>query len=498
MGNLLLLVIVLAPLFASVLIPLLKRKSKAVPLILSAISVGMSFFASIALAYVIYFHGRISYNLGGWGLPWGIELAGDYLNIVFAVTVAGVGFLTIIYSWEYINRLLSVEKQRTFYYSLLCLMLGSIQAFLLAGDLFTMFIYISVFSLAGVALIAIGGEDQAVWAAVRYLILSTVGGVFLLLGIALLYYFTGTLNMVELSHRLSGVAGTKSVLTAVVLLIVGFSVKAALFPLHVWMPDAHAFAPSPVSAVLSGLVIEMGAYGILRSMLFLFQLKISAITVSVSHILCWMAGAAIIYGAVAAIFQKDLKLIFAYSSVSQIGYIVLGISLGSYLGLLGGLLHIVNHAVLKSTLFLCAGALFYKTGRRDLDQLRGMGKKMPFTCGALAIAALAMIGMPPFCGFVSEWYICLGAIDSGHIGFAVVMLAGSLLSVVYYMKVINSLYFKFPRDLNAAEIVVDEAPLSMLAPIWLLALAAIGLGLFNRLPLLWLKRAVASILIVSG
>jgi multicomponent Na+:H+ antiporter subunit D len=276
--------------------------------------------------------------------------------------------------------------------------------------------------------------------------------------------------------------------------MVGFSVKAALFPLHIWMPDAHAFAPSPVSAILSGLVIEMGAYGMVRSLFFLFRLKGGLSASPLNLTLCWLAAAAIIYGAVGAIFQQDLKLILAYSSVSQIGYIVLGIGLASYFGLLGSMLHIINHAVMKSALFLSAGALFYKTGWRTLKELQGMGKQMPITCGALALAGIAIVGSPPACGFVSEWYICLGAIESQHTIFAVIVLGGSLLSTIYYLRIINSLYFKAPSQTEAAVAAVREAPLSMLMPIWILALASLGLGIFSRFPLLWLEKAVVGIL----
>lgn len=485
-----LLIIIMAPLVAAVLIPWLGQIQKEVPIILSLLSTAVSGVVSFVLAYYVFVHGRISYDLGGWGLPWGIELAGDYISVILVITVSWIGFLAIIYSRAYVRNLLFQPKQQVFYYSLFCMLIGAMLAFLLAGDLFTMFVYLSVFSLSGVALIAISGENQAIWASFRYLLLSTTSGIFVLLGIAFLYYFVGTVNLVELSRRLGGITHAASVVTALSLIILGFSIKSALFPLHVWMPDAHAYAPSPVSAMLSGLVIEMGAYGMVRAIFFLFQLKGGG---DIGVVLCWMAAVAILYGAIAANFQQDLKLIFAYSSVSQIGYIIMGISLASSFGLLGGLLHIVNHAVMKSALFLCAGALFYKTGWRTLRQLEGMGKQMPFTAGALALVGIAMIGVPPACGFVSEWYICLGAIEADRTVFAIIMLLGSVLSTVYYLRIVNSLFFKLPNNNSSSAIAIDEAPLSMLMPIWILALSAVGLGLFNRLPVLWFEKAVMGV-----
>ncbi len=494
MENVLLLIIIMPPLVAAILIPWLGQTHREMPLLLSLAGMGISALAAAALSFSVFSHGRISYNLGGWGLPWGIELVGDYLSTLLVLTVTLIGLLTVVYSRAYISKLLPSQKRQGFYYCLLCLLLGSMLAFLLAGDLFTMFVYLSVFSLAGVALVAISGGEQAIWASLRYLLLSTASGVLILLGIGLLYYFTGTLNIAELSQRLTNLTHTKSVLTALSLIIVGFSVKAALFPLHVWMPDAHAFAPAPVSAMLSGLVIEMGAYGMVRSLFFVFRLKGGLDASPLNLTLCWLAAAAIIYGAIGAIVQQDLKLILAYSSVSQIGYIVMGIGLASYFGLLGSMLHIINHAVMKSALFLSAGALFYKTGRRTLTELQGIGRQMPMTCGALALAGIAIIGSPPACGFVSEWYICLGAIESNQTIFAVIVLSGSLLSTVYYLRIINSLYFKAPNQTEAAAVTVEEAPLSMLMPIWILSLASLGLGIFSRFPLLWLEKAVAGIL----
>ena len=494
MQNVSLLLFTILPLLVcAALIPWLGKLGADVSWLLSLGALALALLMSSVLCFLVFRHGVLSYELGDWGLPWGIELTADYLSVILLLTVTVIGILTVAYSRDYIAKSLPRLEQQTFYYCLFCLLLGSMLAFLLAGDLFTMFVYLSVFSLSGVALVAVSGEPQSVWAAFRYLILSTASGVLILLGIAFLYYFSGTLNVAELSRKLGTFTSTDSVRTALTLMLVGFGIKAALFPLHLWMPDAHAFAPAPVSAILSGLVIEMGVYGMVRSFFFMFRLKGSLVISSFNTILCCLAAAAIIYGAVGAIFQEDLKLIFAYSSVSQIGYIVMGLGLASYFGLLGSMLHIINHAVMKSALFLAAGALFYRTGWRTLRELEGMGKRMPFTAGALALAGIAIIGIPPAGGFVSEWYICLGAIERQQAVFAVFILGGSLLSTVYYIKIINSLYFKVPEKINTAA-AVREAPLSMLLPIWMLALASVGLGVFSRFPLLWLEKAVAGLL----
>ncbi|MBI5788455.1 MAG: hypothetical protein HZA78_06345 [Candidatus Schekmanbacteria bacterium] len=489
-----LLLIVIIPLMGAIIAPLLGQKKSQAAFMIALIAALLSWSLIVFLAGQVFSHGRISYPLGNWGASWGIELAADYLTVVLLLTVNSIGLLITIYSYSYIEKLLPEAKRRIYYYCLLCMLLAAMPAFLMAGDLFTMFVYLSLFSLAAVALIAIGRERQAILAGLRYLILSTTGGVLILLGIALLSYFTGTMNLNELTKRMAHITNVKPVLVAISIIIIGFGVKAALFPLHLWLPDAHGFAPSPISAILSGILIELGAYGILRCVFLLVQLKSREIYPFINNILCWMSVLAIIYGAVGAILQQDLKLILAYSSVSQIGYIVLGIALSSYYGLLGGMLHIINHAVMKSALFLSAGALLYKTDKRTLKELEGVGKQMPYSAGALALTGIAIVGIPPACGFVSEWYICMGAIQAGRMGFAICVLGGSFLSTIYYLRIINALYFKPVNGGKDTRVAINEAPLGMLVPIWILTFASLWLGIFNRWPLQWLEKMVAGIL----
>jgi len=456
----------------------------------------LAFFFCSCAVWRLYTMGPISYWLGGWEPPYGIEVYFDYVStITFLMTALGI--LVIVYSKRYILHDISEEKLPT-YYTLVLLILGGMVGFSVAGDMFNLYVFLEILSLSGYALIAITEEKLNAMASFKYLVMGSVSSVSVLLGVALLYNVTGTLNMADMALRLQQFGPTTAVYVALVLFIIGFSVKAALFPVHVWLPDAHALAPSPVSALLSGLVIKIGIVGMLRVLYCIYKLGGPVDFTSVTNFMGWLAAVTVLVGAFFAFFQDDIKMIFAYSSISNIGYIIMGISLVSftqpekgYLGMMGGLVHVFNHAIIKSTLFLCAGALIYKTGFRKLSDLRGIGKKMPITCGALTIAALSIAGIPPTAGFICKWYIILGAIEFGKPIFAAALLLGAMFVFAYYIKIINALFFREPNEPITE---VEEAPLSMLVPIIILAIGCLVMGVFAYLPLAVIRPAAATML----
>jgi multicomponent Na+:H+ antiporter subunit D len=324
--------------------------------------------------------------------------------------------------------------------------------------------------------------------------MGAISSVTILFAIGILYSLTGTLNMADMAVRLRGVEPFPAAV-AVAALTLGFCVKAALFPMHIWLPDAHSIAPGPVSAILSGLVVKVGVLGMLR----MFQIMYSAQLFDLSSLnvaLMWLGAISIVMGALFAMVQEDIKMMLAYSTISNIGYIFMGLGLASTFGIIGATVHIFNHAIIKATLFLGAGALIYQTGYRDLRDLRGIAKAMPVTSACIAVGAVSIVGIPPTAGFLCKWYIALGAVEADHPFFAFALVFGALFIFIYYIRMVNAFYFRPPRDPAILE--VREAPASMLIPILVLATLCLVMGVLGRIPLSFIEPAVTRLLAPIG
>ncbi len=282
-------------------------------------------------------------------------------------------------------------------------------------------------------------------------------------------------------------------MAAVALIIVGMGIKLALFPLHVWLPDAHSYAPPVVAAILAGIQIEVAAYVIVRFMLTIFQPEYFIDILPVTTIIGWVAAVGIIFGSVMAIAQKDFKRMLAYSTVAQVAYIGLGIGLANPFGLIGALLHILNHAFMKSCLFLIAGGIRYQTGLHAIPQFAGLGRKMPLMMGAFTVAALSMVGIPPMAGFFSKWYLVLGGVEANNWVFVAVILASSLLTAVYFFRMIEKL-FTTPSSSDPAVEQATEPPARILVPILILAAGIIVLGLINAFIVSHVLNPIAALL----
>jgi multicomponent Na+:H+ antiporter subunit D len=269
-------------------------------------------------------------------------------------------------------------------------------------------------------------------------------------------------------------------MAAVALIVIGMGIKLALFPLHVWLPDAHSYAPPVIAAILAAIQIEVAAYVLIRFMFSVFQPLYFIEHLPVTTVIGWVAAAGIIFGSVMAIAQKDFKRMLAYSTVAQVAYIGLGIGLANPLGLVGGLLHILNHAFMKSCLFLIAGGIRFQTGLHEIRQFAGLGRKMPLMMAAFTAAALSMVGIPPTGGFFSKWYLILGSIDANNWVFVAVILISSLLTAVYFFRMIEKLY-TVPSSGNVAAERATEPSARILVPILVLATGVIVLGLINAL-----------------
>ena len=452
-------------------------------------------FAAVQLILRVAREGPFSYPLGGWKPPLGIEFRFDEFSAVAGV-ICLIGWLAVLYSVRYVEWLRELPKQRIpYYYALLLLNLGGMLGFAITGDLFNLFVFLEVLSLSAYALVAVSGEPTAAMAAFKYLLLGAISSLLVLFSIGLLYAMTGTLNMADVTARLSSVGGTAPVALALALFAVGFMVKAALFPLHIWLPDAHAIAPSPVSAVLSALVVKVGIIGMLR----VYQIYYGARVLNLSTlnlVLVWLGAISIVMGAFFAIFQDDIKLMLAYSTISNIGYIVMGLGLASQYALIGASVHVFNHALIKATLFLAAGAFIYRTGYRTLTDLRGIGRSMPLTTAAISIGAISIVGIPPTAGFLCKWYIALGAFQAGQPFFGFALVFGALFIFIYYIRMVNAFYFQAPVHREVLE--AREAPASMLGPILILAALCLIMGILGRIPLSFIEPGVVRLLAPLG
>jgi multicomponent Na+:H+ antiporter subunit D len=473
------------PLLGAVLIPLIARLNRRLPEWLALLIT----LCLLGAAGGLYFRGPayLTYAVGGHLPPLGINLVLDGLSHLLLLTVSLVTSLVVIYSMTYLEQ----YTGKRWFYALYLMILTGMNGVLLAGDIFTLFVFLEIAALATYTLVAFGVEKKELEAALRYLMIGTVASILILFGIGLLYGLTGTLNFMDLSRSLPEGAPYAKILISV-LFLVGFGMKAALVPFHAWLPDAHTSAPAPVSATLSGVLIKvLGVYALIR--IFYNVLGLSPV---ISGILSFLGVLSILAGGLLALGQGDLKRLLAYSSISQVGYIILGVSLGSPLGLLGGLFHLFNHALFKSLLFLDAGAIEYSTGTRNLKELGGLKEKMPWTYVTTLTASLSISGLPPFNGFWSKLLIIFACIQLGRLWLAAAAILGSILTLAYFLKVQKYAFFeKLPDKL----VDIREVPWSMRLPMVLLALLCLAIGLvFPLMVNVFINPAVAAVTAYLG
>ena len=477
------LLIIAAPLLASIVLPVLGlwKRQAAYPVTLLVLL--FSFGTSVLVAATVTSSGPIQYFMGGWEPPWGIEYRIDHLGAIMLLLLTFITLLVAIYSKESIAA--EAPDKEVPFYSVFLLLVSGLTGIVATADMFNLYVFLEITALSGYALISIG-DRTAVVSAFRYVILGTVGACFYLLSVSYLYSVTGSLNMADLARILPDLYQSRVVLVAFAFFISGISIKMALFPMHAWLPAAYASAPSAVSALLAATTTKVAAYVMVRVMFFVFEPRFSVDLIPVTTLLSWMGAVAMIVGSVVAIAQKDIKRMLAYSSVAQIGYIVLGIGLANRMGLTGGLLHIVNHAFMKGCLFLVAGAIVYRTGFRHISDFRNLSTKMPWTAATFTVAAFSMIGIPPTGGFFSKLYLLIGAVDAEQWVFVGLILFSSTLAIVYLGNVIRYMYFQKDEassesveGIGLAAPVKNEAPLTMLAPMLALAAGIMLLGIFN-------------------
>ncbi|MDO8287627.1 MAG: monovalent cation/H+ antiporter subunit D family protein [Parvibaculum sp.] len=429
-------------------------------------------FAISVLLFAATFDGEIiSYHLGGWAPPIGIEYRVDMLNAFVLTIVSGTGVLTLLYARASVAHEVDA-KQHGLFYTAFVLCLTGLLGVTITGDAFNVFVFLEISSLATYAIVASGAKTdrRALTAAYNYLIMGTIGATFFVIGLGLLYMITGTLNMADLAQRLLEHGDSRTLRMGYAFILVGLGLKLAMFPLHQWLPNAYTYAPSAVSAFLSATATKVAIYVLLRFLFSVFGFSIPFEADILFLVVLPLALAGSLIGAYIATYQDNLKRLLAYSSISQIGAMLIGVSMLSASGLMAAIIHLFNHAVTKASLYMVAGAYAKEAGTVSIRELRGVGRDMPFTTAAFVVGGMSLIGIPLTVGFISKWYLVEAALMRGWWPVVIVIVVSSLIALIYVGKFIEAAYMH-PAPQG---IIRREAPLTMLIPMWIFA----GLSLF--------------------
>ncbi len=428
---------------------------------------------SIGLMTQVIDQGVVVYELGGWAAPWGIEYRIDKLNAFVLVIVSSIAAVAMPYARQSVDKEVPRDRQYLFYSMMLLCMTGLL-GITITGDAFNLFVFLEISALSSYVLISMGRDRRGLTASYRYLVMGTLGATFYIIGVGMMYMMTGTLNMADLARLIPEVAETRTIQAALAFLTVGLCLKLALFPLHMWLPNAYTYAPSVVTVFLASTATKVSVYVLIRIIFTVFGGVGLLKTVQVSDLLMILAIAGMFAGSAVAIYQMNIKRMLAYSSVAQLGYMILGVAMANVSGVTAGIIHLFNHAVTKGGLFMAMGCIMYVIGSVRLDDMKGLGKRMPWTMAAFVAGGLSLIGVPLTAGFISKWYLIQGALENGWWPIAVLIVLSSLLAVIYIWRVVEVAYFQAPPEGHEA---VTEAPLSMLVPMFILIGATYYFGI---------------------
>jgi len=470
----------ITPLLAAPIVALLRPRHMA--WLTATLTSAMAFALAVAIARDVRITGALRYQMGGWQPPLGSKLHIGAFGALLLLLVTGASTLALLGCRASLDRQIESARQPWFYAAWLLAMAG-LSGILVTGDAFNAFVFMEVSSLATYVLIAAGPDRRGLIAVFQYLVMGTIGATFYLIGVGLLYMMTGTLNFADLEMRLAGVTDMRPVLVAAAFITVGLALKAAVFPLHAWLPNAYARAPHGVTVFIAACATKVSLYVLIRFDFLVFQANLAGHSRQFTDFLVPLALLGMLIGSAVAMFERDLKKLLAWSSIGQLGYILLGAGLVEQAGLTASLTHMFAHSLAKATAFLAVAALALRHQRLDLSDLGGAFRRMPWTMGALVLAGVSLIGMPGTAGFVSKWLLIQAAMASGPYGgwLVAAILASSLMAVVYIWRIVEAAAFGPDTDPTASP--RGEAPLGMLAVLWTAALANIWFGLDTGLQL---------------
>jgi len=470
--------LVVLPLMVAVLVALSRSEKLAwaATLLTAAVSI---FLSAAALQHVLSV-GPIEYAMGGWAPPMGISYHIDGLNAPVLLLISLIAFFTTLYALPSVVAEVEPKKRAPFYAAFLVSLAGLL-GMVTTADAFNVFVFLEVSSISTYVLVAMGSsrDRRALVAAYNYLIMGSIGATFFVIGIGFIYMQTGSLNMIDIAGILQETGAHESRVTqlAFAFIVIGLGLKLAMFPLHLWLPSAYAYAPSFITAFLAATATKAALYLLLRFVFTVFDPDWSFVATSLKYLVAGAAIIAMVAASLQAIFQKDVRRVLAYSSVAQVGYMLLGIGMATTLGLTAGYLHLINHAMMKGALFLAVGAFWYRFGITQIDDMRGLGKTMPLTMAGFTLAGLSLIGVPGTVGFVSKLALVRAAAENGWWWAVAVIAVTSILAIIYIGRVIECAYFHAPPKVGNKTVLKNEAPLMMLVPLWVLALAAVVFGI---------------------
>ena len=477
--------IVVAPLLAALFAGIAAWIEQKLSYVIALLGLGISCFSAFHVLIKVITCGTIQYKLAGWAPPIGIEYRIDLLNAMVLMVVSGIAFLNLIASYRSVEQ--ETSDRTGFFYTVYCLFCTGLLGVTATGDLFNLYVLVEITSLTSYTMVALGDRDRGPIAGMNYIFVGVIGASFYLLGVGYLYMQTGSLNMADTALILHSHQGSSIVLTAFILCMVGLWIKMAFFPLHVWLPNAYTYSPVAFSRVVAPLMTKVMIYVMLRLMISVFGFDYIFTTLNLSEAVVWLATIAIVAGGVMALAQKNLKKMLTYIIVSEIGYMVGGAWMGNQAGMTGAILHILNDALMTFAIFLAVGNIVYRLHRVELEDLKGLFSKMPWTMAGFVLAAFSIIGVPPTCGFFSKWYLIMGAFEKGAYHFAAALLFSSLICAVLFFRVFEICFFP-PDDQDSHAhghghghgcAAVEEAPVSMLIVSGLAGVSLIVAGLFS-------------------
>jgi multicomponent Na+:H+ antiporter subunit D len=479
---------VIVPMLMAPFVVLLRARS--LPWAATTATSLLAFAIAIQLTLLVIGGSPVTYRMGSWAAPYGIELQVDALSALVLLIVTGASSVALIGGRESLASIISEDREPYFFAAWL-LALAGMAGIVVSADAFNIFVFMEISSLASYILIAGGPDRRALPATFKYLIMGTIGATFYLIGVGLIYMMTGTLNLADMELRVLEVADQKPILAAAGFITVGLALKAAIFPLHVWLPNAYTYAPHIVTAFMAACATKVSLYVLLRFDFFVFQQNLAGHDFQFAAYLMPLAILGILVGSAVAMFERNLKRLLAFSSVAQIGYILLGASMVTATGLTAATLHMFNHSLAKGGLFLAIAAIAIVAAGCRLSDISGLARRMPWTFAALVVAGLSLIGVPGTAGFISKWYLINAALEleTGGAALVALILISSLMAVVYIWRIVEAAYFGAPADTRNTSV-----PAALVVILWTVAIANIGFGIAPGLPLA-LSEAAADILL---